>query len=275
MKRIFIILNCLCAICVASYAQRLNDLGLKMVKEFTVQSYRKGQPSEATKYIFGYDNNNKMISLDIYKNGDLKESYKNENRIFRKYQNDLSDFLKYKFSYDVYGNITSFEYVCLDVEDGKPNYKHIYTFEYEFDNTTNQHRLSRMRNDYSEYERSTKKYIDINSWVCGKVIDIGGLYIDGSVVGKGRGFYEIDYDHPNDTNMSFYGILTSGIGYRSMYFDSLLLTEWINVRSPYFAKYTTDFHELYFHYDDNGNLIQVDKTVLGEIVWVINIEYLE
>lgn len=259
-----------------SHAQRLNEQGLKMVKEFTVQGYSKGQPSDATKYVFGYDNNNKMISLDIYKNGNLKESYINENRIFRKYQNDVSDFLKYKFSYDAYGNITSFEYVCLDEEDGKtPNWKHVYTFDYEYDNKTRECRLSRLSDDYSEYKRSTKSYIDIRkSSVRAEVIDIGGLYIDGSK-GKGGGFYVIDYDHPNDTNMSFYGILTSGIGFRSMYFDSLLLTEWINVRSPYFAKFTSKLHELYFHYDDKGNLIQVDKTVSGKLGWTISIEYLE
>ena len=275
MKRFFIILNCLCAICVASHAQRLNDLGLKMVKVFTVQEYSKGQPSKETKYVFGYDDENRMTSLDIITNGRVSESYMKKNNAVTKYENYLSKFGEYKFTTDRNGNIISIQFTCLDEEDGKtPNWKHVYTFDYEYDNKTRGCRLSRVSDDYSVYKSSTKSFIDISSWVSPKIIDIGGLYINGSE-GKGGGFYVIDYDHPNDTNMSFYGILTSGIGFRSMDFDSLLLTEWINVRSPYFAKYTTDLHELYFHYDDKGNLIQVDKTWFDDVVWTISIEYLE
>lgn len=273
MKKVIFILICL--ICSFSlFAQRLNEQGLKMVKEIIYKGYNiKGELSTKKNYLFGYNKGNKMISLDIYKNGELIEAYINENRTFKKYQNYVSDFSKHKFSYDMFGNITSFEYICLSEKDGKtPYWKHIYTFDYDYDGKTRQHRLRRVSDDYSEYKRSTKSYIDISSRVCAEVIDIGGLYIDGSKK-EGSGFYLIDYDHPNDTNMSFYGILTSGIGYRSMDFDSLLLTEWINVRSPYFAKYSTDLYKLYFHYDDKGNLIQVEQREHGKLIRVIEIKY--
>ena len=257
-----------------SHAQRLNEHGLKMVKQFTIHGYRDGQPSDTTKYVFGYDDHNRMISLDIMCDEEVSASYMKKNNAITKYENLFSEYGEAKFTVDNNGNITSFEYVYLDKEDGKPDWKNIYTFDYEFDNTTNQYRLSRVSNDYSEYKRSTKSFIDISSSVYAEVIDIGGLYINGSK-GKGGGFYVIDYDHPNDTNMSFYAILTSSIGFMDAALDSLLLTEWINVRSSYFAKYTTDLYKLNFRYDDKGNLIQIDKIFRGRLSWTINIEYLE
>lgn len=64
MKQVIVIMFILIVCPSLSYSQRLNDLGLKMVKEFTIQEFSKGQPSNEIKY----NKKDKMISLDIYKN---------------------------------------------------------------------------------------------------------------------------------------------------------------------------------------------------------------
>lgn len=260
MKKIFFILLSL-NLSLTSFSQRLNDLGEKMVKEFTYKSYNnKGEVSRCDRYVYDYDQNDRMISLKIYdKANNLRESYANDGRKVS-YFNYMTDHCKTNFTLDRYGNITSFEFIEFDYIDEKtPVWKTEYLYEYVYEEEFKAFRLKRFLDIGYDYSLSKKQFIKHETFIERGIILKDGIYkgtIDDSVCLDWE--YKGDYDHPNDTNMSFYMLLGTNLGYDSLYTDPLLNTEWINVKSPYFPtrkQYNGYTYE--YVYDSKGNIVKI------------------
>lgn len=253
MKRLSILLLVLCAMCASIHAQRLNDLGLKMVKEFTVRNFKSdGSVNYVTRYVYDYDKKDRMISLTVYTNGKKRGDYTNDgNNITYWYY--LGNPCKCIFKQDRYRNITSFEFIELDEEDlNTPCWKTEYKYWYSFDKGT--FVLSHYAKDDYSYSPIENKFYKNKTNVKGDVINNNGLY-----KGTQTDAYTTDFEHPNDTNISFYMIIEgTSISYVDLFTNDLMNTEWINIRSPYFPKCIYESKENQFHYDSKGNIIKID-----------------
>lgn len=81
-----------------SFAQRVNERGLKCVSEIEYNNY--GTPQV---YKFGYTDDLKLRSIEFYTNGELFHSFSLDNGVLtRKDSNSNSDWV---YDFDVYGNI--------------------------------------------------------------------------------------------------------------------------------------------------------------------------
>lgn len=277
MKKIMILLVAVLSL-FTSNAQRLNDLGLKMVKEFTVTKY-DGRTDGSwvvksnDRFVYGYDDNDRMISLRVYdKDNQLREEYINDGNKIKYVNGVFTLHCKYNFTKDRYGNITQFEFIELDYIDLKtPAWKTEYNFEYVYDD--GDFRLNRLLEVGYDYNREKRTFIKHESYAEGLVEDFEGL-----LAKKGQIGFIPDYEHPNDTNVSFYGEIFPVIGLGSSYINHLMLTDWINIRSKYFPKYRNESHlEFQYDYDEKGNLVKIkifDKnSKVNRVTTEISIKY--
>lgn len=279
MKKIVFILLGL-SLSLTVFSQRLNDKGEKMVKEFTYKTYDRGKVDRCDRYIYDYDQNGRMTSLKIYdKTNNLKGSYANDGRKVS-YFNDMTDHCKTNFTLDRYGNITSFEFIEFDYTDKKtPDWKTEYLYEYVYEEEFKAFRLKRFLVIGYDYSLSKKQFIKHETFIERNVVLEEGIYkgsINGSISDDWR--YKGNYDHPNDTNMSFYMLLGTNLGYDCLYTDPLLNTEWINVKSPYFpTQKQYNGHTYEYVYDSNGNIekikdILVDRNVVCKEIEIIYLD---
>lgn len=258
-----------------SQAQRLNDLGLKMIKEFTytIQS-QDGKVYKKDRFVFEYDENDRVKSLKIYdKNNYLNECYIKEGKNIY-YQNSLTNHCKYDFKIDRYGNITEFEFIELKYEDlNLPLWKSRYVFNYVYDEEDKVFRLNDLENIGYNYNSTKKCFIKHDVNPKGYVVNYDGLYAD-----KNQWKYIPDFEHPNDTNISFYSIICPNVGFGSLYIDNLLLMDWINIRSKYFPKNKKKgASEYQYEYDSKGNIMKIKEVYnkTGEILNEISIKYVD
>lgn len=254
MKKIILLIAVL-SISVLSNAQRINDLGLKMVKEFTLNKYEKGILKKAERYVYEYDDNNRMVAFKKYIDGELEEFYSNINGKID-YQNRYTQYnkCKYNITLDRYGNITFFEYIQLDYEKPQiPCWKKNFKFHYIFEEENKVFRLDEMSSIAYNYSRSKGDYLWHDKYNISKLVEEDGLLISPNVKR-----YVVDKAHPNDTNVSFYGLINPNMSQSSGLISSFFLTEWINVRSNYFCIENWTWKHLEYVYDDKGNLIKIE-----------------
>lgn len=266
MKRFFVILNCLCAICFSSYAQRLNGRGEKMIKEFT----ERNEQAILSRYVYEYDDSNKVKSLTIYngKNELERIFYKENGKIKQRSYNGDEDCVSYDIRTDENGNVSSVEVVVYD-DDKIPMNKYVYEYKYVLDD--GKYRFDEIREIEYRFDKDTKKYIKFNHNLTWKLLNENGLYKtenDWSI--------ETDFEHVNDTNVSFHGIINSCIN-GHWYISPLFLTDWTNIKGDYFPKYIdrVRYWNIYYKYDERGNIILMTKTFDGIIRERVDIKYVE
>lgn len=286
MKIIVVVGLLLSSLC--SFAQRVNEHGLKMVSEIEYLD------SRGWIYLlkFKYDESNKLSQMTVYHKCNYKEGrldelkkrytpseYKEhiaafpiEYKLYRdfikddngltvkNYDTDDSS-LRWEVAFDTYGNISRINVY----EEFEPNAikKVEFNLFYERDGIGNTFRLSR----YSHTETSKRK--GQTSWygtTCGTTYrEI--FYYDGFLLIDGvyPKYYEkykerIDYEHINDTNMNLpYFMGNSGLYGGGMNMDFFTLPEWLNCRSKYFMKYDSEITKYKYMYDDRDNLYKIEE----------------
>lgn len=256
MNRILLILF----ICLSfsSFAQRVNEQGLKMVSEIEFIK----DVAVSYQFKFKYNDKNKLTRMTVFEDGKpYRDFIKDGNGLtVKNYDTDYNP-LRWEVAFDTYGNISRINVY----EEFEPNAikKVEFNLFYERDGIGNTFRLSR----YSHTETSKRK--GQTSWygtTCGSTYrEI--FYYDGFLLIDGvyPKYYEkykerIDYEHINDTNMNLpYFMGNSGLYGGGMDMDFFTLPEWLNCRSKYFMKYDSEITEYKYKYDDRGNLYNIEK----------------
>lgn len=262
----------------SSFAQRLNEHGLKMVSEIEFSDKRGGG---SCYLMFKYDEKDRLTRMSVYRGGKLYRDFIKDNRGL--YVKDYDDYnyspLRWEISFDCYGNINR---ICV-FEEFSPGSirKDEFNFGYERDGIDDTYRLGR----YSYTE--TGKHKGEKSWfgtsvgtLYGNFYHKEGFIVEGDGENLGR-TYTIDYNHINDSNINllyFFGRSSLyGGGMNMSYFT---LTEWLPCRSKYFIdesvnwKEDEDVLQYLYKYDDNGNLMEVERIFLDYLDWELVIKYL-
>lgn len=240
MKRVFTTISLLISLNLTTFAQRINEHGLKMVREVEVFDW------ELDKIILKYNEQNRLVGMTVYKdwnwskskcdaqtyipNYELYAEYniKDGKMICKRYDEEYRDPL-YDFKFDEWGHITSFK------EKPSAAWLKGEIFEYEY--------------DYS-YDERMKRHVSTYGWF--------GDFAD---IREGK---NLNFDIMNDTNISLWWILRfDNCEYSVDYY--FMLSEWIDCINDYMLKPTWDKQKEYaycdnqyeYDYDSNGNLIEV------------------
>lgn len=300
MQSRLIAVLCLVLSFLCSFAQRVNEHGLKMVSE--IEYLEKGRATYQFK--FKYNDENKLTRMTVYQKWiysddelnrlhdmtphDRKEhleEYPIEPKLYRDFiktsegltvkDYDFYNYspLRWEVAFDCYDNICKIS----EFEEFEPGAikREEFNIEYERDGLDNTFRLSR----YSDTETSKRK--GQKSWYGTTVGTLykefyhkdGFLIIgDGSKLGKD---YTIDYNHINDTNMNLLYFIV-GTGLLPNYFS---ITEWLPCRSKYFIDESVywkdnDTQQYHYRYDTKGNLIEIERIFQNYLNKKISIKYL-
>ena len=259
-----------------SHAQRLNSKGLKMVSEIEERSYTGERFNGTVKYVFGYDNQNNLVSMKIFDaNNKLWAQYnKIGNRVIKKSYSQLDKFCTDTILLDDSGKLIYYKYSSRDIYN-KSERSAIFHFNYRYDKDKGEYyiydfdpvetyneNIHNKKSEISKRERSKIKinYFDTNP---DKTFNYGILHIDYKIV--------------NDMNINVLPFI--GFGFNYSVLKDILKTEWGNTRSNRFPQYNEDFktYKYVYTYDKNENLISIKEVdvSLGLIKNDILIKYME
>lgn len=313
MQSRLIAVLCLVLSSLCSFAQRVNEHGLKMVSKV---EYKPRYRSCVNIIEFKYDEKDRLTQMSVYQkwiysDDELKrlhnmtardrkehlEEYPIEPKLYRDFIKTsegltVKDYgfynyspLRWEVAFDCYGNISKISVF----EEFEPSAikRDEFNFEYERDGINNTFRLSR----YSQTETGKRK--GQKSWYG---TTVGTLYNDvffydgfvNTVCNSGdveRIKEQIDYNHINDTNLNLMALIGGGSLYGGgMNMDYFTLTEWLPCRSKYFMldreliqvsdRYKSVITERYkFEYDTKGNLIEI-RTISSDKGESLKLTYL-
>lgn len=261
-KKLFLILLSLLTF-FSVYAVRFNEKGEKMIKEFTYHT-RDGLRN---RFVYDYDDSGKMRSLTVYGQRNTIEAiyYKegDELKATREEKCEINIKLNEK------GKVKLIENFTLD-DDNNKVYKYSFLLDYICDNGID--RLDQLKYSTYYYDKIMKKFAPFPHESTFKAVNNKGLYQSDN-----DWSYEPDLEHPNDTNVSFCGIINPSVIMSSTDIYHLRLTEWIDIKSPYFAYYSpSDYYITNYSYDDDGNIIQIRKIRNNKYLEAeVNIKYVE
>lgn len=240
MKSVFTTVSLLISLTLTTFAQRVNEHGLKMVSEVEVFDW------ELDKILLKYNEQNRLIGMTVYKdwnwskskydtstytpNYELYAEYniKDGKMICKRYDKEYRNPL-YDFKFDEWGHIVSYNEKLLDGWNKGEVVKSEYTYSYD----------ERMKRHVSTY----------------------GWFGEFANIREGKG---LNFDIKNDTNTSLWWILRfDNCEYSVDYY--FMLSEWIDCINDYMLKPSWDKQKEYaycdnqyeYDYDSNGNLIEV------------------
>ena len=269
MKRTFLVIVIICST-LCSFAQRLNEHGLKMVSE--IEYLRDARKGTIYNYKFSYDDNNRLSRMTIYKDGKLfRDFVKTDDGIAATdLGTDTQRPMTWEVEYDGYGNISCIV-MCEEFDAGIITKNEIKYF-YKWDDKEKAFCLNK-----SIWTQTTKEKGQ-TSWhgdSVGSIETTDIKIIDGFIL-TGKENYVIDYNRPNDTNIDL-----------NCFFDCIggsgtfTMTEWGISRRKYFidrsmlSLYQSGCFRDAFHYDDKDNLIGFERICPDAkyCEWSVKIKY--
>lgn len=296
MKLVVVLSLCL-GIPLYSYAQRVNEHGLKMVSEV---EYKHPYKSLVDIIKFKYNEHNRLTQMSVYRkwiytDEDIKrlngmssqdrkehlEEFPSSPKLYRDFIKDengltVKDYdsynynpLRWEVAFDCYENISSVS-VFEEFEPGAIM-RDEFNFEYEPNGDNKTFHLRR----YNQTETSKRK--GQKSWYG---TTIGTLYRDVFYYDGFVNTYcnpndferikkQIDCNHINDTNINLLALIGGGSLYGGgTNMDYFTLTEWLPCRSKYFMldrdlrlvgdRYESLIVEMcQFEYDTKGNMVGI------------------
>jgi hypothetical protein len=296
-----------------SFAQRVNEHGLKMVSEI---EYQPAHCSRVELIKFRYDDHNRLIRMSVYykwiyteadiegmkswtpqeRKEHLKE-FPTEPKLYRDFIRTsdgltVKDYGTYNYSplrwetaFDCYGNISNIA-VFEEFEPGAI-VKNDYNFFYERDGIGNIFRLSRYNHTETSKRRGQKSWYGTTVGTTYREL----FFKDGFLITAFPSDFEkyrelIDYAHENDTNINLlpFFCTNANIYGGGMNMDWFVLTEWLPCRSKYFMldtdimkvgnRYESFIVDMCrYGYDGNGNLTEIE-TISEHNKKYVRIKYL-
>lgn len=264
-------------VCLASFGQRRNDEGLKMIKKatFTWMIYSNNSSDSygwKTYYDFVYDKNNKLNTFTIKK--DYYSDY-----VFKE-QLSKAEYKKNGISST---NCGTFQYMKLEFDEND-HIRHIWDYDKTSDGChtgfyyTMKYDVKSRPITASLKGFSADKKNKINY---GMESTNRGKYYNDIVMMEGwtedrckKETTKFDFSKPNDINVNLINGLVKN---EKLCVINLDMTEWMNFRSDYLVKEGGD-NNLTYYYDGNGNIVKATwQEKHGAQYWKceLTIDYLE
>lgn len=276
MKRIFVILAILVSSVFSLYSQRVNERGLKCVREFEVS----GRGSyNGFRYVFEYFDDLKLKSMSVYVENTLKHKFTMNNGVLTRKSYDYTDSdCEWVYDMDVYGNVARITMTCIGSDGSGFKTEHTYTYAQSErnpwrnvveDNEIEFARLSRTkpfrRNNNDDIRKF--EYRDGIIWEVTHREQFPNEYTDKRFNSVAQRF---NFNVKNDTNIDFWQLWFPRTSNETI----VALTEWLSLRPDYLMDFEGDYINYYYEYDNKGNLIRIVEKQGDYIMIEVNIKYL-
>ena len=276
MKRIIVILAILVSSVFSLYSQRVNERGLKCVREFEVS----GRGSyDGFRYVFEYFDDLKLKSMSVYVENTLKHKFTMNNGVLTRKSYDYTDSdCEWVYDMDVYGNVARITMTCIGSDGSGFKDEHTYTYaqseSHSWRNVVEDKniefaRLSRTkpfrRNNNDDIRKF--EYRDGIIWEVTHREQFPNEYTDKDFNSVARQF---NFSVKNDTNIDFWQLWFSRTSSETI----IALTEWLSLRPDYLMDFEGDYINYYYEYDNKGNLIRIVEKQGNYIMKEVNIKYL-
>ena len=276
MKRIFVILAILVSSVFSLYSQRVNERGLKCVREFEVS----GRGSyNGFRYVFEYFDDLKLKSMSVYVENTLKHKFTMNNGVLTRKSYDYTDSdCEWVYDMDVYGNVARITMTCIGSDGSGFKTEHTYTYAQSErhpwrnvieDNEIEFARLSRTkpfrRNNNDDIRKF--EYRDGIIWEVTHREQFPNEHTDKRFNSVAQRF---NFNVKNDTNIDFWQLWFPRTSNETI----VALTEWLSLRPDYLMDFEGDYINYYYEYDNKGNLIRIVEKQGDYIMIEVNIKYL-
>lgn len=274
-KNIIILCVLLFMLPICSFAQRVNERGLKCVSEFEMS----GRQASNQRYVFEYFDDLKLKSMSVYYGDKLYHTFTMNNGVLtrKSYYSPDSD-CEWVYDMDVYGNVARITMTCLGPHGSGFKTEHTYTYAQSErhpwrnvieDNEIEFARLSRTkpfrRNNNDDIRKF--EYRDGIIWEVTHREQFPNEYTDKRFNSAARRF---NFNVKNDTNIDFWQLWST----RTSNITIVALTEWLSLRPDYLMDFEGDYINYYYEYDNKGNLIRIVEKQGNYIMKEIKIKYL-
>lgn len=274
MRRIIlIIIFTVASLC--SFAQRVNERGLKCVSEFEMS----GRQASNQRYVFEYFDDLKLKSMSVYYGDKLYHIFTMNNGVLTRKSYDYADSdCEWAYEMDVYGNIARITMTCIGADGSGYKTEHTYTYaqsernpwrQIVEDNTIEFARLSRAK----PFKRNNNDWNLKFDYRDGIIWDVTYNYRHSdSDNDKNFGYAakRFNFNVKNDTNIDFWQLWAT----RTTNETIVALTEWLCLRPDYLMDFEGDYINYFYEYDDKGNLIRIMEKHGDCIMKEIKIKYL-
>lgn len=258
-----------------SFAQRVNERGLKCVSEFEMS----GRQASNQQYVFEYFDDLKLKSMSLYYGDKLYHTFTMNNGVLTRKSYDYTDSdCEWVYDMDVYGNIARITMSCIGSDGSGYKTEHTYTYaqsernpwrQIVEDNTIEFSRLSRAK----PFRRNNNDWNLKFDYRNGIIWDVTYNYRHSdSDNDKSFGYAakRFNFNVKNDTNIDFWQLWAT----RTTNETIVALTEWLCLRPDYLMDFEGDYINYYYEYDNKGNLIRIVEKHGNCIMKEINIKYL-
>lgn len=239
-----------------SFAQRVNERGLKCVSEFEMS----GRQASNQRYVFEYFDDLKLKSMSVYYGDKLYHTFTMNNGVLTRKSYDYTDSdSKWDYDMDVYGNVARITMTCIGSDGSGFKNEHTYTYEQSErnpwrnvveDNEIEFARLSRTkpfrRNNNDDIRKF--EYRDGIIWKVTHREQFPNEYTDKRFNSVAQRF---NFNVKNDTNIDFWQLWFPRTSNETI----VALTEWLSLRPDYLMNDVGSHYE--YEYDNDGNLIKI------------------
>ena len=266
----FMLFNVFC-----SFAQRVNERGLKCVSEFEMS----GRQASNQRYVFEYFDDLKLKSMSVYYGDKLYHTFTMNNGVLtrKSYYSPDSD-CEWVYDMDVYGNVARITMTCLGPDGSGFKTEHTYTYaqserhpwrnviednEIEFARLSRAEPFSRNNNDWN-------RKFDYRDGIIWEVTYNYRHSDSDNDKSFGYAAKRFNFNVKNDTNIDFWQLWSTMTSNETI----VALTEWLCLRPDYLMDFEGGYINYYYEYDNKGNLIRIVEKQGDCIMIEVNIKYL-
>ena len=258
-----------------SFAQRVNERGLKCVSEFEMS----GRQASNQRYVFEYFDDLKLKSMSVYYGDKLYHTFTMNNGVLTRKSYDYTDSdCEWVYDMDVYGNVARITMTCLGSDGSGFKTEHTYTYaqseRHPWRNVIEDNEIEFARLSRAEpFRRNNNDDIRKFEYRDGIIWDVTYNYRHSdSDNDKSFGYAAktFNFNVKNDTNIDFWQLWFS----RTTNETIVALTEWLCLRPDYLMDFEGGYINYYYEYDNKGNLIRIVEKQGDCIMIEVNIKYL-
>lgn len=273
-KNIIILCVLLFMLPICSFAQRVNERGLKCVSEVEMS----GRQASNQRYVFEYFDDLKLKSMSVYYGDKLYHTFTMNNGVLtrKSYYSPDSD-CEWVYDMDVYGNVARITMTCLDSDGSGFKNEHTYTNaqseRHPWRNVVEDREIEFARLSRTKpFRRNNNDDIRKFEYRDGIIYDVTFRedYPEDYVNIFDRCAKRFNFNVKNDTNIDFWQLWST----RTTNGEIIALTEWLSLRPDYLMDFEGDYINYYYEYDNKGNLIRIVEKHGNCIMKEVNIKYL-
>ena len=258
-----------------SFAQRVNERGLKCVSEIEMS----GRQTSNQRYVFEYFDDLKLKSMSVYYGDKLYHTFTMNNGVLTRKSYDYTDSdCEWVYDMDVYGNVERITMTCLGSDGSGFKTEHTYTYAQSErnpwrnvieDNEIEFARLSRVE-PFTRNNNDWNLKFDYRDGIIWEVTYNYRHSDSDNDKSFGYAAKRFNFNVKNDTNIDFWQLWSTMTSNETI----VALTEWLSLRPDYLMDFEGGYINYYYEYDNKGNLIRIVKKQGDCIMIEVNIKYL-